>query len=395
MKPSAVDVRLAFPIDAQYGDAEQGFASSCSAAYYARRQLKEYVLLPVFSGEPMFSPFVDSALRLRWFVALALIARASAGAQSATVNVSDKLTCPECRIELSPVVKLGGSTEAEGLIAGRGSMVSRDSEGRFFVTLSVNPYEFLVFDKTGRFLRAVGRKGTGPGEFGEIRRVWVGPGDSLHVFDFTRYTVLTPNFAYVRAVPIADLSWDAIFSPSGSVVRQTDSGIPGRVGYPLHLISADGTIRRTFGTEKPVRIPRNGYGDHRAIAASRSGGYWSALHTEYRIDRWDTLGTRLQTIRRDARWFKPWTGTNVLGPRIFAIREDEQRRLWVVIQTTEPVRTVVEVIDLQAGALITRAEFSYTFVRFAGDLIWRSAENAAGDPIVDVMQMRLVPAPRR
>lgn len=343
----------------------------------------------------MLLPFVGHASRVRRFVLLPFIATASAGAQTATVSVPDNLTCPECKIVVSPVVKLGGSTDEEGLIGGRGSMVTRDSRGRYFVTLSVNPSEFLVFDKTGRFLRGVGRKGTGPGEFGEIRRVWVGPGDSLHVFDFSRYTVLTPNFVYVRSVPITDLSWDAIFSPTGSVIRQTDSGLPGRVGFPIHLISADGTIRRSFGTEKPVRIPRNGYGDHRAIAPSRLGGYWSALHTEYRIDRWDTLGTRLQTIRRDVRWFKPWAGTDVLGPRIFAIREDDLRRLWVVMQMTEPVRTVVEVIDAQAGTLVARAEFPYSFVRFAGDLVWRSAENAAGDPIVDVMQMRLVPAGRR
>src|SRR5215213_5330837 len=53
----------------------------------------------------------------------------------------------------------------------------------------------VAFGPDGRFLRTMGRKGSGPGEFQAIRTIQVLPGDSLLVFDggLNRVSVFAPD----------------------------------------------------------------------------------------------------------------------------------------------------------------------------------------------------------
>jgi hypothetical protein len=57
------------------------------------------------------------------------------------------------------------------------------------------------FDQNGRFLRAVGGTGEGPGEFFYLRRVFPLAGDTLAVVDMRRITILGPQGEVVRTVP--------------------------------------------------------------------------------------------------------------------------------------------------------------------------------------------------
>lgn len=67
----------------------------------------------------------------------------------------------------------------------------RVTSGRFLPDGSLavgnsGSYDVLVFGRSGELLRRLGRQGEGPGEFGAITSLHVGPGDSLTVFDRTR-----------------------------------------------------------------------------------------------------------------------------------------------------------------------------------------------------------------
>ena len=74
--------------------------------------------------------------------------------------------------------------------------VAVDRRGRILIT-DLHP-EVLVFDSTGTFIRAVGRKGEGPGEYQFLSHTNVGP-RYIHVFDFDRgRTLLNQDFEFVR-----------------------------------------------------------------------------------------------------------------------------------------------------------------------------------------------------
>jgi hypothetical protein len=73
----------------------------------------------------------------------------------------------------------------------------RDSRGRYFL-VSHDRYGVLVFDSTGRFNTAFGRRGGGPGEFSQITRMALSPGDSLFVIQSRKISVFSPSLTFVR-----------------------------------------------------------------------------------------------------------------------------------------------------------------------------------------------------
>lgn len=73
-----------------------------------------------------------------------------------------------------------------------------------FVVANGAPLELRVFDRGGNFVRTIGRKGRGPGEFEDITTVTVLAGDSLLVADGwqRRFVVFSPNGEHVRTVAL-------------------------------------------------------------------------------------------------------------------------------------------------------------------------------------------------
>jgi hypothetical protein len=81
--------------------------------------------------------------------------------------------------------------------------------------------ELRFFDKHGKYLRTVGQRGSGPGEYQQLLSLWRGPGDSLRVYDVptSRIDVRTYDGKLVRSFAIprtSQLAWlpngGAIFS---------------------------------------------------------------------------------------------------------------------------------------------------------------------------------------
>src|SRR5205085_2595285 len=73
---------------------------------------------------------------------------------------------------------------------GRVTTIAGDSSGGFYVVDSKDGV-LKAFDRTGSFIRAIGRRGAGPGEYEMIRNLMVAPDGSLHVLDgvLGRHTV--------------------------------------------------------------------------------------------------------------------------------------------------------------------------------------------------------------
>ncbi len=304
-----------------------------------------------------------------------------------SVVVHDGPTCKTCKITLVKVASLGGKTDEEGLI-GRNAMFARDSRGRFFVAPTGVPGQVKVFAPDGRGASSFGKRGQGPGEFGEIRRLWVGPGDSIHVFDSGRHAVFSPDLVYARAHPNPGFPWDAIFLGSGESLQQVSSGARAAVGYPLHVVSASGDFQRSFGSVDRVVERDNPYGRYYSVSASSGGRVWLTKHNAYALELWDTSGTLVQRLIRDAEWFKPWTGRKRNGPIVFSLREDEQGRVWSLIETMAG-RSLVEVIDPRTASVIASQELPFFTMRMVGDLVANLREMPDGTPILEVYRLVL------
>ncbi len=132
-----------------------------------------------------------------------------------------------------------------------GAYVFEEGE-RFFYSV---PSDFLceigIFDKEGRFVRSIGSRGEGPGEYGFIVDVEPGPGDSLYVFDRQnqRVTVLTPEFDVGRTFQLRGKGSQrgVAFLPDGTILANLVVADTGGILPPLDHLDREGTVLGWIG----------------------------------------------------------------------------------------------------------------------------------------------------
>ncbi|HEX8276194.1 MAG TPA: hypothetical protein VF615_26380 [Longimicrobiaceae bacterium] len=357
-----------------------------------------------------------AARALRILLALSLGMIVPLACQNNTRIVSSTPACPTCRIALDRVVTLGSSGDPA---LTRLTRVAVDSRGRFFAAPTYNRGEIAMYDAGGRFVRRFGRAGRGPGEFGGfIHMLRAGPGDSIHVFEGPRHTVLAPalsSFGSVRMLPVQPN--EVVFLDDGRMVAHQMVMGRGGVGQPLHVIDPAGRIAQSFaGTEKwdPAKL----YLGMRNIAPASGNRIWSARAGSYRVELWGADGSNPLTVVRNASWFRPWehevrrSAEGLERPRVVDLAEDWQGRLWVSILVRDPKHrpasgtrevpitevdadtefdTILEVLDPRSGRLLAQRRFEQSISEFVGDgsMVVTRREDADGNIVVDVWRVRL------
>jgi hypothetical protein len=166
---------------------------------------------------------VQYALRICVVVALAVVHGCRA---------SDEQQLPQHR--LAPQLRLGDDEDGEafqftrisGVVQGPGAVyVAQDGQ-----------QEVLVFDLQGRYIRTIGRQGSGPGEFQGLQSIGV-LGDTLWTIDvgLRRISVFQADGQLIATTPLEQLG--------------TTSGVAGSYFFsmPMALLS-DGTVLGFGGT---------------------------------------------------------------------------------------------------------------------------------------------------
>ncbi|MGQ0766552.1 MAG: 6-bladed beta-propeller, partial [Gemmatimonadota bacterium] len=290
---------------------------------------------------------------------------------------------------------------------GNGPFVVRAAGGHIFAGGLSPDRRVLVYDSTGRFAGTIGRSGEGPGEWRIIQRLVSGPADSLYIFDFNRrMVVFSPSGRVVRTVTQPLRVVDALPLSNGSVVLSGALTTPAGIGYPFHLVSADGRHVRSFGMVDAVRGCNDLSSVGRHLSLASNGSVWAVPSDSYEIQRWDTAGVLRGSFVRRPAWFeyykqtyrrrgsegevRPYLRKDTPESWIRGVREDRSGRLWVLIAVaatdweshgimggegqavTHDVRdklydTIVEVIDPRTARVVTRARLSFNVAGFASD----------------------------
>ncbi|HEX6038825.1 hypothetical protein [Longimicrobium sp.] len=225
------------------------------------------------------------------------------------------------RVDSVPALQIGSVEGAAEYQLGRVQGAARLAGGGVAVA-DANAVEVRFYDARGRFLRAAGRRGGGPGEFGSIDAMLPYRGDSLAVWDArqTRLVVLGPDGGVGRTTSVrvggasaalrgilADGSF--VLEPSPSVeaflrmeagerrdsvryVRHTADGaaantLDARAGRELVARRAGGAL-----SQESVLFGRNAYfaasGEHAFVGESDA----------FRVDVTDAVGRVRMSIRR-------------------------------------------------------------------------------------------------
>ncbi len=171
-----------------------------------------------------------------------------------------------------PVLQLSSKpTQQIGMMEGDSDYVFVDivssahaRSGDLFVS-DAGISEILQYAPDGTFVRRIGRRGRGPGEFGSLSRAYVGPSDSILALDGfnERVSVFDSSGDYVRQMDARLLTGDSLFTG--------DVWLYGRYWIDGALHAEDRARVRTLLDGLPAPTSAPGY---RFVRVDRDGRLW-------------------------------------------------------------------------------------------------------------------------
>ena len=178
----------------------------------------------------------------------------SSGSAQQPIRITDDGACSTCRIVIDSLVRLESRDTVS--FSWRSQWVAATAD-HFFVAPTHTPGQIGVFDRSGSLTATVGRLGPGPGEIRRgVIKITTGPGDSLHVMEFTRWLVFAPpQYEFVREITVRgghDPQTFVIIDSGGNrgdlLAGFASQRQAGRL-FTIHLVSAvTGEIIRSFDT---------------------------------------------------------------------------------------------------------------------------------------------------
>jgi hypothetical protein len=192
-----------------------------------------------------------------------------------------------------------------------GARVLRNGE---IVVVNTGSHELRFYDSAGTYLRALGREGKGPGEFGAPWGMWDLAGDTLAVWDFTlRRLSLFADGDFVEssrlerdifgAVPLGVLADEQL------LLNLLDARVPD-VGFEMFeqvvfAFTLDGTFVDTLGRYPARLVGRYGETglagsplfDAEAVLAAGDSAYWVGTGRTHEVTRYDATGAPQLVVR--------------------------------------------------------------------------------------------------
>jgi hypothetical protein len=326
--------------------------------------------------------------------------------------IPDEPSCARCSLSVSEIVTLADDPRAH--MPGPPLRVIVDGNGRYWITYPGGAVIPLVYGPDGRFLRELGPRGDGPGEWQAPAAVLPLPGDSMLVYDGRRGTlsVLRPDLTLARTIresmsyfALTVLHWpDIVFGKTPGTVGAPGSvpvWTPGRFSM-LGLRGETPRVTNSFGG-----------GLDPGIAHASTSSVWTWDYHPYRIEEWHYNGTRTRAFERRLSWFpegeRPSSQRGQMPPaHLQSVQQDEQGRLWVAVN--EPIavwpageanhytremeryyRTRLEVIDPTARRLIASVPLEGWAVSLLPGRRAAMYGTTQGTPYVRIVQLGLTP----
>lgn len=140
-----------------------------------------------------------------------------------TVKNPDQPLYGEFALELEEDLAIGGEPEKEDYYFPKGtSGLAVDEEGNIFISDWTNT-RVQMYDQTGKFIRTIGRKGQGPGEFRDPGRLQFDGSGRFCVFDMRAIQIFDKMGRFVEKIPTMAVN-DPFLLSSGAVYWREYTG---------------------------------------------------------------------------------------------------------------------------------------------------------------------------
>ena len=317
---------------------------------------------------------------------------------------SDFELCHSCELELTEVVRFGDA-DGPGAIESDAPTVTWSERLGYVVVGST----FLqVFDDDGVFVRRVGQRGEGPGEFGRVVDAHVVDGRLVALDQTSRsWSIFSLAGEFIERRPYGYATGPFAPVGGGRVVVVTLDPSPEVAGLPLHLADVDsGVPSLHFGSWDDAWKSAPYANNVRGSVASRAGTVWWGAAGSPRVQEWSVDDELLRVIEGELPWF-PEVGEAVDPSReppstlLRSLALNDQEQLWMTVRTADPQWREVELERTSEGYRIpperrpdyfdTRLDiFDLDGERHLGHYRWDSPYprliDLGGEPAVSVVE---------
>ena len=353
----------------------------------------------------------------------------SPGSGQAPIRITDDRACSTCRIVLDSLVSLESRDTVS--FSWRSQWIAATSD-HFIVAPTYNPGQIAIFDRRGSLTGTVGRLGPGPGEVRRgVIKITTGPGDSLHVMEFTRWMVFAPpEYEFVREITIRGGHDPQTFVVIDSGGNQGDllagfaSQREGRL-FTIHLISAvTGEIIRSF--DMPTTDESRGPNSTLRAISWRESKLWFSpvervkirsqalnggdIREWIRTDGWfpgDAVGTTYEPYLQppvpkvwdvhaagDAIWVRALVADPDWAPLATSPSDPNLARAIRTVDMNKLYDTVIEVFDRETGRVLARHRDDRALRFVAGSsesppLVARFTMQPSGEVRIDILRVTL------
>jgi hypothetical protein len=202
------------------------------------------------------------------------------------------------------------------------------------VAVSADSPQLLIFDAQGRLLDSPRPS------VGLIAGFFVDPLGAVQAYDMRSGSLLTFDADY-QVTTKTELPQPPALPLGGGrwlVVRQIST--PALVGHPLHVMSKDGVIVRSFGADDGPFRSADVFKNSRAVCVNPDGTIWSIAPGGRLLERWDTsTGRRVARVTVQSKWFRessrPAPADQVANPFVLTIWAEEDL-VWILYQVQDP-----------------------------------------------------------
>jgi len=321
------------------------------------------------------------------------------------------------------MARLGGIDGGEGFV-GEPTSMARLLSGNFVLADRYHQGQLKVYRTDGAFVRTVGRRGRGPGEYEVINAVWALPDGGLEIYDFSlrRITRLDSDFTVVDTRPFGVPAALITRLRDGSHVTVQALAFDDAVGLPLHWVDTLGVRRASFGAEPAIDDLRDWPRHLRQLTPASDSSVWSGHYLRYRLEEWSIAGQRIRSLQRNVDWFPDAARGGFVDTdsppetALRALHKDAEGLLWVVAWVADPdwreglemredlygrkrlrpgnpydyFDSMIEVIDPARQAVVGRARIDLPVVGFAEDgVAFGYDEGGGAEPVVVLVRVQL------
>jgi hypothetical protein len=268
-------------------------------------------------------------------VVTALFVAAAAKAELlgwASVTVDADQSRAECRIDCTigkqSVVMLSGVDTTT-----MGAAIVRDGRGRY-AAISGDFRQLLIFDTAGKLLDSPRPT------YGRIVSLFVDPMGTVQAYDSGSGSLLTFDADYQVKTKTELPHRPALPLGGDRFLVASQIPTPTLVGHPLHVMSKDGNIVRSFGADGSPFRSTNTLKNLRAVCLNPDGTIWSIAPGGQLLERWDTTtGRRLSHVTVKSTWFhessRPAPQDQVANPIVVTIWPEEDL-IWILYRAPDP-----------------------------------------------------------